>query len=81
MYLRAWATYSVSGFLMVEHHSILVNTQNDYTCIYTYIYIYIYISRHAVVCQRPVKKKIVPPKNFILGQKFSAIMLKIFVLP
>ena len=27
------------------------------------------------------RKKIVPPKNFILGQKFSAIMLKIFVLP
>ena len=25
-----------------------------------------------------VKKKIVPPKNFILGQKFSAIVLKIF---
>ena len=26
-----------------------------------------------------VKTKIVPPKNFILGQKFSAIVLKIFV--
>ena len=28
-----------------------------------------------------VKKKIVPPKIFILGQNVSAIMLKIFVLP
>ena len=27
------------------------------------------------------QEKIVPPKNFILGQKFSVIMLKIFVLP
>ena len=35
----------------------------------------------ASLVPRPVKKKIVPPKIFILGQNFSAIMLKIFILP
>ena len=42
----------------------------------------IYITTIASIpVSQPVKKKIVPLKNFILGQKFSAIVLKFFVLP